>query len=79
MSRVVEAKVYSVQLSIANEKADLYRTRRLLRRWRENLRREKAAVKIQALWRGWQGRLMAAWARDRAIRFEILSDTLHTA
>lgn len=38
--------------------------------WRENIPKQKAATQIQAAWRGWQGRLRAAWFRDREVRFE---------
>eukprot|EP00752_Nemacystus_decipiens_P009007 g8040.t2 len=39
--------------------------------WRENIPKMKAAAQIQAAWRGWQGRLRAAWFRDRQARFEV--------
>ncbi|CAM9121924.1 unnamed protein product [Hapterophycus canaliculatus] len=56
------------------------RERRLLARccseWRENIQKQQAATKIQAAWRGWEGRLRATRFRDREARFEAFAEVL---
>ncbi|CBJ30036.1 myosin heavy chain, class XI [Ectocarpus siliculosus] len=49
---------------------------RCCREWRENIPKQKAATKIQAAWRGWEGRLRAAWFKDREVRFEEFAQVL---
>ncbi|CAB1112743.1 unnamed protein product [Ectocarpus sp. CCAP 1310/34] len=49
---------------------------RCCREWRENIPKQKAATKMQAAWRGWEGRLRAAWFKDREVRFEEFAQVL---
>ncbi|CAM9264725.1 unnamed protein product, partial [Scytosiphon promiscuus] len=56
-----------------------HKTRLLARcccEWRENVPKHRAATKIQAAWRGREGRLIAACFRDREVRFEGFAEVL---
>lgn len=49
---------------------------RCCREWRANIPKQQAATKIQAVWRGSEGRLRAAGFRDREAHFEEFAEVL---
>ena len=80
ISHAKKAREYRNLLNIAYEVVLETHERRLLTRccleWRENVPKHKAAGKIQAVWRGGQGRLLVALTRDRDRRFEKVAGVL---
>eukprot|EP00904_Undaria_pinnatifida_P000956 jgi/Undpi1/10861/HiC_scaffold_3.g01387.m1 len=74
ISHAKKAREYRILINNAYEVVSNSHQRRLLARccleWKENAPKHKAAGRIQALWRGEQGRVLVALTRDRADRFE---------